>query len=106
MTFQQYDMAINGAKGGFTQELPTAAPAGQQAAAGAGFKDVLTDLVHQVDTLQKNADASINGLATGATTNVHDVTIKMAEAGVAFDLMMQVRNKLLDAYQQIIKMQA
>ena len=105
MNFQQYDMAIHGAKGGFTQELPKAAPVGQ-AAAGAGFKDVLTDLVHQVDTLQKNADASINGLATGATTNVHDVTIKMAEAGVAFDLMMQVRNKLLDAYQQIIKMQA
>ena len=104
MNFQDYDMAINGAKSSFTPETSALASAGKPNEAG--FQDVLRDLVHQVDSLQKTADVSINGLATGATTNVHDVTIKMAEAGVAFDLMMQVRNKLLDAYQQIIKMQA
>ena len=69
------------------------------------FEDLLKGLVSQVDSLQKDADASIKGLATGETTDVHDVTIKMAEAGVAFDLMMEIRNKLVDAYQQIIKMQ-
>ncbi len=105
MNFQDYDMAIRGAKGGLIPDLPAAA-AKTGSGAEPGFQHMLTDLVNQVDALQKNADASINGLATGATTNVHDVTIKMAEAGVAFDLMMQVRNKLLDAYQQIIKMQA
>ncbi len=104
MNIQEYEMAMSGAKHGIVRELPAAATTGQ--AAGGGFQDVLRDLVQQVDTLQKSADESINGLATGATTNVHDVTIKMAEAGVAFDLMMQVRNKLLEAYQQIIKMQA
>ena len=105
MNFQDYTMAINGAKGAIAPEIP-AATTTSQAESGAGFQDVLRNLVQQVDTLQKSADVSINGLATGATTNVHDVTIKMAEAGVAFDMMMQVRNKLLDAYQQIIKMQA
>ena len=104
MNIQDYNMAINGAKHNFGGELPEASSDSQ--ASGAGFQDVLRDLVSQVDSLQKNADASIQGLVTGQTTNVHDVTIKMAEAGEAFDLMMQVRNKLLDAYQQIIKMQA
>ena len=104
MNFQDYNMAINGTDRSLAPEIPAAAKAAP--ASETGFHDVLRDLVHQVDALQKSADASINGLATGATTNVHDVTIKMAEAGVAFDLMMQVRNKLLDAYQQIIKMQA
>lgn len=72
----------------------------------ASFKNVLKGLVNQVDTLQKDADASIEGLATGKTTDIHDVTIKLEEAGVAFDLMMEVRNKLVDAYQQIIKIQS
>jgi flagellar hook-basal body complex protein FliE len=98
------DLNINRAEPAFLRDLPTRNTAERDT--DTGFQDVLRDLVGQVNTLQKSADASINGLVTGATTNVHDVTIKMAEAGVAFDLMMQVRNKLLEAYQQIIKMQA
>ncbi|NCC52741.1 MAG: flagellar hook-basal body complex protein FliE [Spartobacteria bacterium] len=69
------------------------------------FKDVLTGLVDKVDSLQKDADASIKGLVTGETTNIHDVAVKMKEAEVAFSLMMEVRNKLVDAYQEIMKMQ-
>ena len=71
----------------------------------ASFQDLLKNLVDKVDSLQKDADASIKGLVTGETTDVHTVAIKMEEAGVAFDLMMQIRNKLLEAYQEIIKMQ-
>lgn len=69
------------------------------------FKDMLKGLVDKVDSLQKDADVSIKGLVTGETTNLHDVKIKMEEAGIAFDLMMEIRNKLLDAYQQVMKMQ-
>lgn len=69
------------------------------------FGDILGGLVQKVNSLQQDADKSINGLVTGETTNVHDVTIKTTEAGLAFDLMMEIRNKLLDAYQQIMKMQ-
>ena len=67
------------------------------------FKDLLKGLVDQVDTLQKDADASIQGLVTGKTANIHEVPIKMEEAGIAFDLMMEIRNKLVDAYKEIIK---
>ena len=69
------------------------------------FKDLLKGLVDKVDSLQKDADASIKGLVTGETTDIHNVAIKMEEASVAFDLMMEVRNKLLEAYQEISKMQ-
>ena len=69
------------------------------------FKDVLNGLVNQVDSLQKDADDSIQGLVTGETTNIHDVTIKLEEAEVAFELMMEIRSKLVNAYQQIMKMQ-
>ena len=69
------------------------------------FKDVLKNLVDKVDSLQKDADASIQELVTGGTTDIHNVAIKMEEAGVAFDLMMEIRNKLLEAYQEISKMQ-
>ena len=69
------------------------------------FKDMLKGLVDQVDTMQKAADASVEGLVTGETKNVHDVVLKMEEAGVAFDLMMKVRDKLMEAYQQVMRMQ-
>ena len=69
------------------------------------FNDILKSLVDEVDALQKSADASIQGLVTGETKDIHDVTVKMEEAGVAFELMMEIRNKLVDAYQQIMRMQ-
>ena len=70
------------------------------------FKDLLSGLVDKVDALQKDADTSIKSLVTGETQDLHNVTIKMEEAGVAFDLMMEIRNKLLEAYQEILRMQA
>ena len=79
---------------------------GATAAGGTGFQDLLHGLVDEVDSLQKNAAATIEGLVTIETTDIHDVTIKMEEAGIAFDLMMEIRNKLLEAYQHIIKTQA
>jgi flagellar hook-basal body complex protein FliE len=72
---------------------------------GDSFKDVLKGLITQVDSLQKDADASIRGLVTGAPTDLHNVAIRMEEATVAFDLMMEIRNKLLEAYQEISRMQ-
>ena len=70
------------------------------------FQSMLGNLVREVNGLQEDANRSIEGLVTGETTNIHDVTTRMAEAGIAFDLMMEVRNKLMDAYQEIMRMQA
>jgi flagellar hook-basal body complex protein FliE len=77
-----------------------------QPAGGASFQDILEGMIDRVDSLQKDADASIQGLIAGDGVDIHNVAVKMNEAEVAFDLMMEVRNKLLDAYRDIIRMQS
>ncbi len=73
---------------------------------GLTFKQLLGGMVEQVDTLQKTADTSIKELAMGKRSDVHNIAIQMDEAGVAFDLMMQIRNKLVDAYKEISRIQS
>ena len=75
------------------------------AAGSVPFGNVLQGMIDNVDSLQKEADASIRQLVAGEGVDVHNVAARMNEAEVAFDLMMEVRNKLLDAYRDIMKMQ-
>jgi|LAHU01.1.fsa_nt_gb flagellar hook-basal body complex protein FliE len=69
------------------------------------FGDLLGSLVEKVDGLQKSADSAVADVVTGKVTDVHQVAVKMQEAGVAFDLMLGVRNRLMDAYQELMRMQ-
>ncbi|MBI3768927.1 MAG: flagellar hook-basal body complex protein FliE [Deltaproteobacteria bacterium] len=79
------------------------------AAAGGGeahpFADVLKSSLDEVNTLQQKADAAITALATGDKMSLHDTMIAMEQADVSFRLMMQVRNKIVDAYQEIMRIQ-
>ena len=84
---------------------PAQGVGGASAPGGHGFGDLLTDLVNKVDGMQKSADASVADVVSGKVTDVHQVAVKVQEAGVAFDLMLGVRNRLMDAYQELIKMQ-
>ena len=68
------------------------------------FKDILVDFISDVNKLQNNADKSIQKLATGEIKDMHQVMLAIQEANVAFDFMMQTRNKLLDAYKEILRM--
>ncbi len=72
---------------------------------GKSFADTLKDAVGQVNTLQKESDKKMQELATGKTNNIPDVMIAAEKADIALRLMMQVRNKVIDAYQEIMKMQ-
>lgn len=72
---------------------------------GASFADTLNQAIGQVNQLQKSADKASADLATGRTDNVADVMIASEKADIALRLMMQVRNKVIDAYQEIMKMQ-
>lgn len=69
------------------------------------FADTLQDAITQVNSLQKSADRSAQDLATGRTDNVADVMIAVEKADIALKMMVQVRNKIIDAYQEIMKMQ-
>ena len=69
------------------------------------FADTLKDAIGNVNELQKSADKSMQNLATGRTDNVADVMIATERAEIALKLMIQVRNKIIDAYQDVMKMQ-
>jgi flagellar hook-basal body complex protein FliE len=69
------------------------------------FKNVLGRYLDDVNTLQHDKEAEIQRLVAGETEDLHRVTLKMDEAEAAFDMMMEIRNKLLDAYQELIRMQ-
>jgi len=74
--------------------------------AGGEFKEILGNLISDVDQAQKSADLSLESLAKGENTSIQDVVMKMEEADLSFKLMKEVRNKLLDAYKEIMQMQA
>jgi len=69
------------------------------------FQKILTGLIDKVSQLEKDADESIKQLITGKVENIHQVMIAVEEASVAFQLMMEIRNKLVEAYKEIMRMQ-
>lgn len=78
---------------------------GATSEAGKSFADTLKDAVGSVNELQKSSDKAMQALATGKTDNVADVMIAAEKADIALRVMVQVRNKIIDAYQEIMKMQ-
>jgi len=69
------------------------------------FSNVLNEIVSDVDGLQKNAAKMTDKLLTGELEDVHQVMVAMEEASTSFKLLMEVRNKMVDAYREVMKMQ-
>jgi len=85
-------------------EQPGAAKSGPTDGKGS-FAAVLKDSLTEVNSMQQKADAAITALATGEKVSLHETMIAMEQADVSFRLMMQVRNKIVEAYQEILRMQ-
>jgi flagellar hook-basal body complex protein FliE len=81
------------------------AGATQSGGAKKSFSDILEKLVGEVDGSIKAADAEKAKVLSGESTNLHQAMIAMQEAGVAFSMMVEVRNKLVESYQEIMRMQ-
>jgi flagellar hook-basal body complex protein FliE len=73
--------------------------------AGKSFSDTLNDALKNVNELQKSSDKGMQDLATGRTDNIPEVMIAAEKADLALKLMVQVRNKIIDAYHEVMKMQ-
>lgn len=78
---------------------------GQAGAAGPSFSETLSQVLGEVNDLQQRADRLAEQLATGEIQNVHDVVIAQQEAAIAFRLIQEVRDKLVAAYQELMRMQ-
>ncbi|HZX45991.1 MAG TPA: flagellar hook-basal body complex protein FliE [Clostridia bacterium] len=70
-----------------------------------GFSQYLNEAVNKVNELQKAADNSAIALATGEIQNLHQVTIDSLKAEIALQFTLQIRNKVIEAYQEIMRMQ-
>ena len=85
-----------------TKVAPAPAPAG--AAGKADFAQVLRSSLETVNTRQQEASRLSEAYERGEVTDVTSVMLARQEAGVAFEATLQVRNKLLNAYQEIMRM--
>jgi flagellar hook-basal body complex protein FliE len=65
------------------------------------FKDVLLSSIDQVNSMQQAADQAVEQLATGGEVSPAEVLTAVQKADIAFRLMMQIRNKIVSAYQEI-----
>lgn len=77
----------------------TAAPS------GGSFQNLLGEFVGEVNAKQIAAGDAIAGLMSGKNVSLHQAMISMEEASVSFQMMVEVRNKLLDSYQELMRMQ-
>lgn len=69
------------------------------------FGELLQKELDKVNELQLNAEESTQSLLTGEVTDIHEVMISTEEARLALELAVQIRNKIVDAYQEISRMQ-
>jgi len=68
---------------------------------GPSFKDVLVDSIQQVNTIQLEADQAVETMFSGGQINPAEVLTAVQKADLAFRLTMQMRNKLMEVYQEI-----
>lgn len=68
------------------------------------FKEVLSNAFGQVDTMQKKSDEMVIEFSKGHIENVHDVLVAMEKANFGLQLTVEVRNKLLDAYKEVMNL--
>jgi len=89
----------------FPSSITSQPAADKTADNGAGFGDVLQDALQQVSDLQAQAGDDVQKVLTGEITDVHSAMIAVQKADISFQMMMQVRNKIVSAYQEIMRMQ-
>lgn len=98
------DMLIGG-KAAQSLSVPTGRTLDARKAAPGGFGAILEGMVKDVHNLQSQANQAIGKVQTEESGSIHEVMIAMEKADISFRTMMQVRNKLLEAYQEVMRLQ-
>jgi flagellar hook-basal body complex protein FliE len=88
--------------------LPAPAAVGKGSENPAGtkaFGNMLADMIQDAGKLQNEADQAITQVQMGGKGSVHEAIIALEKADISFRTMLQVRNKILEAYQEVMRMQ-
>lgn len=94
---------LRGIPSGFPPSRPDKAP--QPPPERSSFQDTLTSFVKEVDAELKQADRMTGEFAVGKRQSLHEIMIATEKAGISFKLLSGIRNKLVEAYQEIMRMQ-
>jgi flagellar hook-basal body complex protein FliE len=84
-------------------DLNAAAPSSSPGSADSGFLDTLRTAVDQANQVQSEADTQVASMLNGNGQDVHSAMIAVEKANLTFELMVQVRNKIISAYQEVSK---
>jgi flagellar hook-basal body complex protein FliE len=76
----------------------------QESDATGSFTALLQEAIAQVETAQRQADAAARDFAISEAQSVHDVVLRLEQADLSLRLLTQVRNKVVDAYQEVMRM--
>ena len=91
---------------GSMESFAAGATGGTEAAKGApSFGDMLSSLVKSVDKTNKTAAVDATSVMTGKSDNIHQAMLSMQESSLSLTMMSEVRNKLVSAYQELMRMQ-
>ncbi len=86
-------------------QFPDIQGTGAAPVAAPGFQDVLKGAISEVNRLQGESDKAMQGVHAGGSKNLHEVMVSMEKADISMRLMVSMRNKVVDAYQEIMRMQ-
>jgi flagellar hook-basal body complex protein FliE len=85
--------------------LPSLSGVQSAATSGSAFQSVLTNAISKVESFQNNAADSVNKFLSGEGEELHKVALATQQADLSMQLFMQVRNKVVTAYNQVMQMQ-
>jgi len=83
----------------------TTRPVPETGAGGEGFADSVRKALESVSAAERQADAIAVDIASGGNSGVHELMVATAKASLGVDLLVQVRNRAVEAYQEIMRMQ-
>ena len=79
--------------------------AAEQAGGKQSFGELVKEFAADVNQAQFKAGNAVNSFITGEATDVHQVMVAVQQAGIALDLMLEIRNRAMEGYQELIRMQ-
>src|SRR5665213_3132608 len=92
--------SISGAIG-----MPQLGSVSSASSSGGSFQNMLASAIGNVESLQKNAGSAAQDFITGKNEDIHTVALATQQAQLSFELGLQIRNKVVSAYQEVMKMQ-
>ncbi|MEO5925882.1 MAG: flagellar hook-basal body complex protein FliE [Bryobacteraceae bacterium] len=97
-------MTISGISG-ITPIAPQSADSVAANPGGEAFHAAFSDAIAKVEGFQQNAEASVNRFLSGEGEELHQVALAGKQAELSFDLFLQIRNKVVNAYEEVMRMQ-